>query len=70
MKKLKREPTAWALMYKFDWGYALLGKYCWMNAPLLEGPIKTFYTRREAREAKKTCCYKRAVPVKVKIVLA
>ncbi|GAI29227.1 unnamed protein product, partial [marine sediment metagenome] len=64
----------WALSAKFDHGRHLLGKYCWMGVSTGVNSIKTatFETREQAREAQKTCCYKKTrvehVQVTVRIV--
>lgn len=67
MKLKPHKRTGWVLKMKKSGD--MLGKFCWPNAKFEEFPIKIFYTRREAREAKKTCCYKDAVPVKVNVVI-
>lgn len=68
MKLSPRKHSGWVLAMKGSGG-RMLGKFCWTDARLGEFPIKIFYTRREAREAKKTCCYRDALPVKVNIVI-
>lgn len=60
---------AWALIHKFDWGTAILGKYCWKDSTENEYKKKIFKTRREAREAKKTCCYDKTRVVRIEINL-
>ena len=58
---------AWVLTYKFDWGTAMLGKYCWKDATEDEYKIKIFRTRQQARKAQKTCCYEKTKIVRVNI---
>ena len=60
---MKIEPcqyVCWALSSKFDHGRLLLGPYCW---PLGEQPdrprITIFLTRKQARKAQETCCYRK-----------
>ena len=35
----------------------LLGKYCWDGASWEQPEIRTFRTRKEARNAKRECCF-------------
>lgn len=72
----------WVLSKKFDHGRYLLGRYCW-NTPgngvsdslsSLTGAkpycqIATFETREQAREAQKTCYYKKTRVEKVCITV-
>lgn len=64
----------WAFVKKSfeDNNEYLLGKYAWPHARLEDPQIRTFATRREAREARATCCYKkvRIVRVDVSVVVS
>lgn len=64
---VSRPQKMWALYRDFDWGRSLLGKYCWSDAIEQEYKTKLFRTRQQARDARKTCCYKDAKVVKVTI---
>ena len=60
---------AWALGREFDWGFNLLGKYCWPNSPKEEFRTRLFRTRQQARDARATCTYKDARVVKVVVTI-
>ena len=68
MKLSPKRQMGWVLVMKGSGG-RILGKFCWEGASFTEFPIKIFNTRREARNARGTCCYKDAVPVKVSIII-
>ena len=57
----------WAIAAKFDNGWQLLGMFCWPDGHRDEVPVRTFRTRKLAREARKQLrCYRensRVVPV-------
>lgn len=62
-KTKTRQFSCWGISYKFDYGRSLLGSYCWeapVNLAEVHG-IRTaiFRTRKQARKAQKTCCYKK-----------
>jgi len=42
----------WALSREFSHGRRFLGRFCWDGATIAEPAIRTFTTRREAREAR------------------
>ena len=60
-----KDKKGWALIRRFDWGDSLLGKFCWIGARSDDFNVRIFNTRQEARNARSTCCYKDAKPVKV-----
>lgn len=65
---IERCETRWALAAKFEHGWTLLGKYCWRDATKDEPVIRTFRSRRLAREAKATACYRdESTIVKVRV---
>ena len=57
--------SAWALSYKFDDGTRILSKYCWKDTTIDDLPTKVFRTRQHARDARKSCRFKKAKVVKV-----
>lgn len=57
----------WALTFKIDGEPFLCGKYCFSNYTSEEPQIRTFRTRREARNAKPICCYRDANAIKVRM---
>jgi len=59
----------WALGRTFDWGFSLLGKYCWPDATEAEYKTRLFRTRQQARDSRDTCCYKDARVVKVNVTI-
>lgn len=58
---IKVERRAWCLKGRIAGKHRLLGPYCWPESDPSDFYVRLFKTRREAREAKKTCCYKNAV---------
>ena len=62
MKTEAYSSKLWALSVKEDNERLFLGPYCWPNETpitVLDDSAKLFNTRKEARKAKKTCCYKK-----------
>jgi len=66
--KYKQDQKKWALeIVNEQPGYSepfLCGVFCWRDGA--NGGVRTFRTRREAREAQGSCCHK-TVPVKVRV---
>lgn len=60
-----RTETRWALRARPGF---LCGKYCWLDATPLEPKVRTYRTRREAREAASACCYA-AKPIRVRLTI-
>lgn len=67
--ELMRFQRMWALGRNFDWGFGLLGKYAWPNAVDSDVSTKLFRTRQQARDARKSCCYKDAKVVSVMVTI-
>ncbi len=63
------ECEMWGLTIKLEDQRLLLGIYCW-QPPLTSALRKAlFRTRREAREAKRTCCYSDARVERVDVTI-
>lgn len=65
MSGISKHITAWALTEQFSWGRSFLGKFCWPGGNDSDLCYRLFRTRQHARDARATCCYKDARPVKV-----
>lgn len=57
--------SAWALAFEFDQGMQMLHKYDWEGAGINDLPTKVFRTRQQARDARRSCRFKKAKVVKV-----
>jgi len=71
MKMTTEKVKAWAISKNFDWGTVFLGKYCFRELKTRNSETypTLFYTRKQAREAKKICCYKDAVVRRVEVTI-